>query len=320
MPDVGRETQTGLAFFDQRLAELAAQQHAVVGLRQIRALGLSAAAVRARAACGRLHRIHQGVYALVPRELLSRNGLYMAAVLACGPGAALSHRSATALHELRAYGGTSIDVTVPTRSNRSHTGITLHRSPGLTRADTTRISNIPCTTVARTLLDDAEILQRRPLERVFDQSEILEVFDLRAVNDQLARNPSRHAVRTVKAILAEHYIGSTPTWSELEEAFLALTRATGLPKPDVNAFIDPGDGDRPIRVDFVWRAQRIAVETDGRKTHKTRQARERDPRRDQRLTTAGWRPIRTTWRQVMRRPHELAPTLQALLRPRAAPG
>jgi hypothetical protein len=174
--------------------------------------------------------------------------------------------------------------------------------------------------VARTLLDDAEILQRRPLERVFDQAEILEVFDLRALNDQLARNPSRHAVRTVKAILAEHYIGSTPTWSELEEAFLALTRAAGLPAPDVNAFIDPGDGDRVIRVDFVWRTQRVAVETDGRKTHKTHQARERDPRRDQRLTAAGWRPIRTTWRQVMRRPHELAPTLQALLRPRAAPG
>jgi hypothetical protein len=244
----------------------------------------------------------------------------MAAVLACGPGAALSHRSATALHELRSYGASKIDVTVPKRSARSHPGISLHRSPGLTTNDITRVHNIPCTTVARTFLDDAELLDRRALERIFDQGEILELFDLRALNDQLARNPSRHGARTVKAILEEHYIGSTPTWSELEEAFLSLTRATGLPDPEVNAFIDPGDGDRPLRVDFVWRTQHVAVETDGRKTHNTKQARERDPRRDQRLTAAGWRPIRTTWRQVMRRPHELARTLQALLRPRAAPG
>jgi very-short-patch-repair endonuclease len=307
------------AGFDGRLVAIAVAQHGPVSLAQLRATGLTESAVRKRAGAGRLHRIHCGVYALVPRELLTRNGLYMAAVLACGPGAVLSHRSAAALHELRPSGGARIDVTVPNRSYRRHTGIAVHRSPGLIEADTTRMNNIPCTTVARTLLDIAAVLDRRPLERVFDQAEILELFDLGALNGQLVRNPTRTGIRIIKAILTEHYLGSTPTWSELEEVFLALVRRARLPDPQVNAWIDPGDGDRPLRVDFAWRAERVAVETDGRRTHRTRQARERDPRRDQRLIAAGWRPVRTTWRQVMRRPQELQATLRALLPP-AAPG
>jgi REase_MTES_1575 len=290
-----------------------------VSLEQLCALGLTASAVRDRSGRGSLHRIHRAVYALVPRELLTRDGLYMAAVLACGPEAVLSHRSAAALYELRAYGGVEIDVTVPTRSARSHAGIRVHRSPKLQPTDTTRVHNIPTTTVSRTLLDLATVLTRRPLERVFDQAEILELFDLRALNHQLDLNPKRNGVRIIKAILAEHYIGSTPTWSELEEAFLAIVRRAGVPNPEVNAWIDPGDGERALRVDFVFHAERIAIETDGARVHGTAQARQRDPRRDQRLTMAGWRALRAPWRQVMQRPQELEAMLRALL-PRAAAG
>jgi hypothetical protein len=117
----------------------------------------------------------------------------------------------------------------------------------------------------------------------------------------------------VRAIREEHYVGSTATVSELEEAMLALTRAAGLPDPQVNVWLDLGDGEPLIQADFVWRAQRVVLETDGRRVHGTVQARERDPRRDQRLTVAGWRPLRTTWRQVMRRSRELQTTLAALL-------
>jgi len=291
----------------------------VLSLRQASACGLSPSALRSRVARGALHRIHRGVYALVPRQLLTRNGLYMAAVLACGDGAVLSHRSAAALLELRPYGGAGIDITVPVRSARRHGGIAVHRALSLTEADVTRVHNIPVTTVARTLFDVAAVLPRRPLERAFDQAEILERFDLRAIRDQLARRPHHAGVPVVRAILAEHYLGSTPTWSELEEAFLAVVRGAGLPDPEINAWVDPGDGERALRVDFVWRAHRVAVETDGRRTHRTRQAHERDPRRDQRLSAAGWRPVRTTWRQLTRRPQELERTLRALLA-RAAPG
>ncbi len=319
MSEGGRETQPGVAFFGQarldgEIAGLAAAQHGIASLTELVDLGLSAAAVRKRAAAGRLHRIHQGVYSIVPLELLTREGYWMAAVLACGPGAVLSHRSAAALLGLRSYGATKIEVTVPGRSCRQRAGIKLHRSTTLTSQDAARVKNIPCTTVARTLLDLAEVVTRRELERAFDQAEILGVFDLRALNDQLERNPCRHGVVAIRAVLAEHYIGSTATQSKLEEAFLALCRRIGVPDPLVNEWVDLGDGDPPIWADFVWRRQRVIVETDGRRFHSSNQARERDTRRDQRAVLAGWKPIRTTWRQVVNRPQELAPTIVGLVR------
>ncbi len=237
----------------------------------------------------------------------------MAAALACGPGAVLSHVTAAALHELIRSDSAYVDVTVPRRSGRRHQRIRAHRSTTLTQADVTAVKGIPCTTVARTLFDLSEIVNRRRLERAFDQADILELLDLGAVEDQLARNATRRSAGIVRALLEEHYLGSTPTESELEEAFLALCRRAGLPQPAVQQWLTLPDGGPPLRADFLWREQRVVVETDGAKVHGTRQARPRDARRDQRLTVHRWRPIRTDWRQVMRRPAELEATLVALV-------
>jgi hypothetical protein len=190
------------------MSDLSRRQHGVFGLDQMRALGLASPTVRARVAAGRLHRIHHGVYSLVPKELLKREGLYMAAVLACGPSAVLSHRSAAALLGLRDWGATKIEVTVP-RSSRRHEGIAVHSSTTLTAQDIAVVNNIPCTSIARTLLDLAEVVTHRQLERAFDQAEIAEVFDLRAIEDVLARNPTRRGVR--------------------------VTRPLGIPDPETNA-------------------------------------------------------------------------------------
>jgi predicted transcriptional regulator of viral defense system len=318
MPEPGRETQASETFLSQAsvdgaIAALAQCQHAVFRLDQLVVLGLGPSGVRLRASRGRLHHLHHTVYSLVPRRLLTREGHWMAAVLACGPGAVLSHRTAAALHGLRPSQRANIEVAVPRRSARRHVGIDIHRSTTLTEADVTEVNGIPCTTVARTLLDLAEVVHRRSLERAFDQAEMLELFDLNAIEDQLARNRTRCAARRVRQVLNEHYIGSTATRSELEEAFLAIVRRLRLPPPEVNVWVDLGDGEPMILADFVWRAERVIVETDGRSVHGTRQARERDPRRDQRAIVAGWKPMRTTWRQVMRRPRELEPTLLALV-------
>ncbi len=301
------------AHLDARIAALATRQHGVIGLAQLVALGLEPRSVQQRAAVGRLHRIHCAVYSLVPRHLLSREGLYMAAVLACGPGAVLSHRSAAHLHELRRDASTKIDVTVPSRSHRRHEGIRLHRSLTLIPEDTTTVNGIPCTTVARTILDNAEVLNRRGLERMLDQAEILEIFDLWALQEQLQRNFSRRCARRLRRALDEHVAGATPTWSELEERFLALVRAAALPEPEVNVFIVLDDGEPAMRVDFVWRDRRLAVETDGHETHRTRLAFEQDRRRDQRLIVAGWRAVRITWRQLTRAPAQVKQTLRQLL-------
>jgi hypothetical protein len=316
--EVGRESDTRRRFFGQprldvALAALASRQHGVLVLNQLISLGLSARAVQHRATCGRLHRVHHGVYSLAPPELLGREGRWMAAVLAVGPAAVLSHRKAAALHGLLSCNRPNVEVTVPGRAGRTHPGIDVHRSKTLTPADCAVVNDIRCTTVARTLLDLADVIDRRRLERAFDQAEVLEVFDLRAIQDPLARNPTRPAGREVTGVLEEHYIGSTPTESQIEEGFLALCRRFGLPQPEVQRWLILPDGGPAIRADFLWREQRVVVETDGDRYHGTAQRLRRDARKDQRLTVYGFKPIRTGWRQIFYRPAELASTLRALL-------
>lgn len=296
------------------MAAVAARQHGVISLDQLRELGLSASGVRGRVEAARLHSVHWAVYSLVPLTLLGRNGRFMAAVLACGATAALSYRSAAALHEIRRTDRAKIDVTTPQRSPRKHAGLDIHRSTTLAPADVTVVHAIPCTTVARTILDLAQVIRGRPLERALDQAEILGLLDLDALLDQIERNKTRPAAKRLRAVLDQHYIGSTATWSELEEALLAACRRANLPMPEVNAWIDPNDDDpTAIRVDFVWREQRVIVETDGHTTHRTRQAFEQDRLRDQRLIVAGWTVIRITWRQLKQRPREVTNRIAQLL-------
>jgi hypothetical protein len=179
-----------------------------------------------------------------------------------------------------------------------------------------RCANAPhkgaSTTVARTLLDLADVIERRR-ERAFDEAEVREVFDLKAIQDQLARSPTRPAARKVTRVLEEHYIGSTPTESEIEEGFLALCRRAGLPEPEVQQWLVLPDGGSPIRVDLLWREQRVVVETDGDRYHRTAERLRGDARRDQRLTVHGFKPIRTGWRQTFYRPAEPEATARALL-------
>lgn len=318
-PDgVGRVNGIYGGFLDQAgvdaaIAELAAAQHGVLALAQLRGLGLSTSAVQKRATSRRLHRLHRGVYAITPRPLLGREGIWHAAVLACGQDAVLSHHSAAALHELQAFGGSRVDVTVPRRSSLAHPGIRIHRATTLIDRDVTVRRSIPCTSVARTLLDLAARTTRDRLKRALDQAEVVETFDLTALRDQLDRNPYHRGAKKLRSTLDGIYVPPPATWSEFERRFYALTDRAQLPRPEVNVLIDPGDGEPPILVDFLWRAQRVAVETDGEKFHRTHQAFETDRRRDQRLTVAGWRPVRTTWVQLTCRPHELAQTLTALV-------
>jgi Transcriptional regulator, AbiEi antitoxin len=316
--EAGRETGNigpfrGQAPIDQSLAALARAQRGVFTLEQLVAVGLSATAVRKRTAAGKLHRIYRGVYGLVPRDLLTGDGRLLAAVYACGPGAVLSHRSAAAMHELRRSDAARIDVTIPTRATRRQPGINVHRSTTLTAKDATTVRNIPCTTISRTLLDLAEVINRRGLERAFDQAEVLAVFDLRALEDQLLRDATRPASKIVGAVLVEHYAGSTVTWSDLEERFLKVVCEHGLPRPELNVFVDFHDGEPPVRADFVWRAERVLIETDGWKTHGTRQAFEYDRRLNQRAMVARWHPVRTTWRQLEHHPEQVVATAMALM-------
>jgi predicted transcriptional regulator of viral defense system len=294
---------------DVRIRDLAERQHGVISLPQLQCLGLSARAVRDRVAAGRLTRIHRGVYA-VGHGRLTLRGHWMAAVLAYGPKAVLSHRSAAALHGIRPDNRPKTDVTLPSRSARPRPRIEVHASTTLEPADVTTVDGIPCTSLARTLLDLAEVVEKRAVEKAINQAEAMRRFDLRAVEEVLSRAAGRRGAAVLKRVLAE-YEGPTLTDRELEDRFLALCRSASVPRPAVNEWITL-DGGVAYKADFLWRAERLIVETDGWGSHGTRQAFENDRRRDRRLSVAGWTVVRFTWRDVEREPGEVTETLVRL--------
>jgi predicted transcriptional regulator of viral defense system/very-short-patch-repair endonuclease len=295
---------------ESAIQRLAARQHGVVALRQLETLGLGASGVRRRVVTGKLRRLHHGVYA-VGLAAPTVKAAYMAAVLACGPGAALSYRSAGAHLGLRACSRSTVDVSTPRRTGKGRPGIQVHRAARLEPCDVTDVEGIPCTTVARTLLDLAGTIDGGALERAVERAEELQVFDLRAVEDVLARAGRHGGARALRAVLGAYTPEPEFTRSRLERRFLEVCRRAGVPRPQVNRFSAvPGDG---FEVDFTWPDQRLMVEVDSHRYHGSRAAFERDRRRDQKLIAAGWRVVRFTWRQVFGQPDEVAATLRALL-------
>ncbi|MDQ3676671.1 MAG: endonuclease domain-containing protein [Actinomycetota bacterium] len=202
-------------------------------------------------------------------------------------------------------------MTVTGHAGRRRSGITAHQAHGLLPRDITIVDGIPCTSVARTLLDLAEVVNRRGLERAIDRAEMLRLLDMKAINDVLERAQGRRGAKLLRSVLAEHYAGATLTASELEERFLVICLGAAVPAPEVNVWVPLPDAE--LKVDFLWRNHCLIVEVDGRDVHGTRRAFEEDRRRDQRLTLAGYRVIRFTWRQITEEPKRVAQTLRALL-------
>ena len=287
---------------DGAIAVLAEGQYGVVSRRQLLELGLTARAVEHRVDVGRLHSMHRGVY-VVGHRVLSMRGRWMAAVLAGGPGAALSHRAAGALWGLRPIRGGWIDVTMG-RTRRPRQGIRFHRSE-LAVDEVTVRDGIPTTNVARTLVDLAAVLDRRQLEKALNEAEVLRLDTGLPLNAAVQRNATRPGVRTLRAVVEGGM--ETITRSELEDLFLQFVERSGLPRPEVNRVVEG------YEVDCLWRAQRVIVELDGRAFHETATAFERDRERDRVLQAAGWRVVRVTWRQLHTRPAAVRRDLRALL-------
>lgn len=298
---------------------LARCQHTVFTVRQLASIGLGRSGAAYRSHVHRLHRIHHGVYSLVPKELLTREGHYMAAVLACGPAAALSEYAAAKLRGLMDSSRTQIDVTVPTRGVRVRKGIRVHRSTTLRPQDIELVRGIPCTTVARTIFDLADRFFGRRLERLLDEAAYLEVLDFSALQEQMQHNRGRVvAVSNLCRVFAEHRPGSTLTDGPLGEQMLALIAATDLPLPKVQYCIDLGDGEPMIHADFAWPEAKVILETDGRRAHGSPRRTAADYRRDQRAAKAGWYTMRVTGPQIRREPERLKETVVTLVKTRLA--
>jgi len=299
-------------FVEETLPDLAARQHGVVARRQLLALGLGSAAIGRRADAGRLHPVHAGVYA-VGHPVLGMHGRFMAAVLACGRGAALGYASAAVLWNLQRTSSGPAHVVVPVAGGRRRPGIRVHRHPGLTAAEITVRHAIPVTTPARTILDLAATVPDRRLEHALDQAEIQELTDYPAL-DALARAHPRHRGATrLRKLLDSYEAGTARTRSDLEIAFLELCEDHGLPRPLVNEELATG-----LTVDFVFADERVAVEADSWQWHRGRAAFERDRERDAILAMKGYRTLRFTDRQIEHAPAVVARALRVALSARAA--
>jgi hypothetical protein len=185
--------------------------------------------------------------------------------------------------------------------------VRLHRVRRLDPRDCTREDNIPVTTVARTLLDLAEVLRPRQLERALEESERLRLFDLTELDAVCERNSGRRGIRPLRACLGRTQEEALHTKSDLELLFVELCEESQLPPPAMNAIVEG------YEVDAHWPGTDLIVELDSWAFHRTRGAFERDHGRDLRLRLAGYDPIRLTWRQLTAERAEVATTLRARL-------
>jgi very-short-patch-repair endonuclease len=289
---------------DLTAARVAETQYGVVTLTQLERCGLTRAMVARRVAVGRLRPLHRGVYAFGHAQL-RREGRLLAAVFASGPGAVASHRSAADQWGIRPSARAGIDVTVPTRGGRvRRRGIDLHRVRRLNPADVTELDGIPITTVARTLVDLADMAPARIVERALEQSYVHRLLAPGALEDALSRSNGRRT-GTLRRLIEEQRT-STITRNDLEERFLAICRSAGLPDPEVNAKLL---GYEP---DFLWRDRRLIVEADGFGTHSTKHAFEHDRRKDTDLFLAGFHVTRFTHDQITKAPKDTATRLTQL--------
>jgi hypothetical protein len=298
---------------DGRIGERAAAQHGVVARAQLLELGLGPGAIDRRLERGRLRLVHRGVYA-VGHDALTRHGHWMAGVLSCGPDAVLRHRTAAALWGFRLSSSPLIEVFVPApRKLRRRGDLRPHRT-SLFADEVALEDGIPVTSVARTVLDLAEVMRRPQHERVADRAEALYPGTAQQLERLVARHPGKRGVAVVRAILEAGRVGEATPRLGLEERFLVFLDQHGLPRPRTNVWMQI-DEDW-IEADCVWREPRVIVELDGRDGHVTWAAAQRDRRRDRRLEARGWRVIRITWSQLDDEPAEVAADLRALLRAR----
>ena len=247
------------------------------------------------------------MYAVGHRKLTLK-GVWMSVVLACGPGAVLSHRAALALWDLRMSESGLIDVTVPGRSRqRGRAGIRVHKSEVLTENDRAEVDGIPVTSLAWTVVDYAAITDRRQVRLVLEALERRRIYIGRELDELLQRTPNRKGVKTLRAAIGD--IKGPAPWlqSKLEETFRELIRGSDLPDYEANVLVE---GEL---VDALWREQRVIVELDGFAFHKSRAQFEADRARDAKLQVAGYRVLRITQQRLQNEPEAVLAELRALL-------
>ncbi|MEZ5077831.1 MAG: type IV toxin-antitoxin system AbiEi family antitoxin domain-containing protein [Solirubrobacterales bacterium] len=294
----------------RELAALAERQYGVVTFVQLRRLGFSKGAIGRASRAGRLHRVHRGVYA-VGHAVLPRRGRCLAAVLACGGGAVLSHSSAGWLWGLVTELSAIIHVTVPRSGGNRHPGISLHHSSTLVAVELGRLAGIPVTTVPRTVLDVAATGRARELSDVVERASRRDLLALDALDATLVRHVGERGVARLRQA-TDIYRDPVFSRARSERLFLAMVKAAGLPRPAINTWIDK------FEIDAYWASERFAVEVDGWEAHRTRRAFEHDHRRWEEMKVADIEVVPISARRIETRPREVGDHLRILLERRRA--
>jgi predicted transcriptional regulator of viral defense system len=263
--------------------KLAGEQHGVVTRRQLLGLGFGGRSIEHRIARGRLHPVGRGVYA-VGWPQLTRDRRWMAAVLACGPGAALSHRSAASLWGIVGEENADIDVSVRRRCELRRPGLRIRGRPTLREADVTSRNWIPVTSPAQTMVDLATQLGPLDLERAINDADKRDVIHVETLRTALDRHVGRPGVRPLRILIDRLTFRLSD--SDLEIFFRPIAIAAGLPQPLSKQFVNG------FEVDFYWPDLGLVVETDGPRFHRTPSAQARDARRDRAHVLAGMTPLR----------------------------
>jgi very-short-patch-repair endonuclease len=287
----------------QSIWRLVDRQHGVVARWQLLELGVTRHAIDHRISTGRLHPIHRGVYA-VGRPQLTQEGRWMAAVLACGREAALSHRSAAALWQLVPRHAGAIEIAVPAELSRNRPGIRVHRRI-LSNGDVAQRLGIPVIAVVPTLVDLAAVLSRDALEAAISEADKRDLVDPEALRFRLEAYRGRPGVAILRRTLDRHTFRPTDSW--LERRFLPIARRAGLSTPDTRRYANGW------RVDFYWADLGLVVETHGLRYHRTPAQQARDLVREHAHAVAGQFPLAFSYDQVRHEPAYVERTLKGVV-------
>jgi Protein of unknown function (DUF559) len=282
---------------------LAREQHGVLARRDLEELGFSKMAIEHRLATGRLHLISPGIYA-VGRPELTPHGRWMAAVLACGEGAVLSHRSAAELWGIGREEAGRIDVSIRRRSRIARRGVKVRCRPSIPGRSLVRRHGIPVTTPVQTLIDLATELRTLRLERPVNEADRLDLVDPETLRHSLDDHVGMPGVKALRTLLDRHTFRLSD--SDLEILFRPLALAAGLPLPLTKHRV------LGYEVDFFLPDHGLVVETDGLRYHRTPAQQARAVKRDQTHTAAGLRVLRFTHRQIAHEPDEVTAVLRKI--------
>jgi very-short-patch-repair endonuclease len=282
---------------------IAERQHNLVTYGQLIGLGLHRRSIQHRLRIGRLHRIRHRVYAVGSRRI-GLLGEWMAAVLACGPDAVLSHQSAAALWGIKPALRGVIHISVPPGRRPRTPGIIVHRRARLEALDIAEHAGIPVTSIVLTLIDMATTNGRPELEAAISEADKRDLIDPEELRAGLPRYTGRQGVARLAETLDHRTF--TLTDSQLERRFIPIATRAGLPRPLTQEWVNG------YRVDFYWPDLKLVVETDGLRYHRTPTQQARDRRRDQAHAASGLTQLRFTHAQVRFEPNYVEETLRAV--------